>query len=216
MNYQKKIDEIINSLDYIPNLLLHTCCAPCSSAVIEYLADYFNITVYYYNPNISPESEYLKRKNEQIRFLKTFKSKNKLDYIDADYNYDDFLKIAKGYEDIPEGGERCFRCYNLRIEATALKAKELNYDYFGTTLTVSPYKNSNKLNEIGSILEKKYDIKYLYSDFKKKEGYKRSIELSKKYNLYRQDYCGCIYSKMERDRRVMIKNEKNIVDTTNN
>lgn len=216
MNYQKKLDEIINSLDYIPNLLLHTCCAPCSSAVIEYLANYFNITVYYYNPNISPESEYLKRKNEQIKFLNTFKSKNKLDYIDADYNYNDFLEIAKGYEEIPEGGERCFRCYNLRMESTALKAKELGYDFFGTTLTVSPYKNSNKLNEIGSILEKKYDIKYLYSDFKKKEGYKRSIELSKKYNLYRQDYCGCIYSKMERDRRVMRKNEKNIIDTTTN
>ena len=216
MNYQKKLDEIINSLDYIPNLLLHTCCAPCSSAVIEYLSNYFNITVYYYNPNISPESEYLKRKNEQIKFLSVFKSKNKLDYIDADYNYNDFLEIAKGYEDIPEGGERCFRCYNLRMESTALKAKELGYDYFGTTLTVSPYKNSNKLNEIGSILEKKYDIKYLYSDFKKKEGYKRSIELSRQYHLYRQDYCGCIYSKIERDRRVSERNEKSIIDNNIN
>ena len=202
MNYQKVLDEIINNLDYVPNLLLHTCCAPCSSAVIEYLANYFNITVYYYNPNISPEEEYLKRKEEQIRFLNTFKSPNKLDMIDADYNYNDFLDTIKGLENELEGGKRCFKCYNLRLEKTAIKAKELGYDYFGTTLTVSPYKNSNKLNEIGSILEKKYDIKYLYSDFKKKEGYKRSIELSKKYNLYRQDYCGCIYSKMERDKKV--------------
>lgn len=199
MNYQKELDKIIANLDNIPNLLLHTCCAPCSSAVIEYLSDYFNITVYYYNPNISPVEEYEKRKNEQIRFLKEFKSKNKLDIIDADYDNDKFIEISQGLEDQPEGGIRCHKCYNLRLEKTALKAKELNYDYFGTTLTVSPYKNSQVLNEIGKELEEKYGIKYLYSDFKKKEGYKRSIELSKQYNLYRQNYCGCIYSKKVRE-----------------
>lgn len=199
MNYQKELDKIISNLDYVPNLLLHTCCAPCSSAVIEYLSDYFNITVFYYNPNISPKEEYEKRKNEQIRFLKEFKSKNKLDMVDADYNYNDFMNIAKGLEDQPEGGIRCHKCYKLRLEKTALKAKELDYDYFGTTLTVSPYKNSQILNQIGHDLEEQYNINYLYSDFKKKEGYKRSIELSKEYNLYRQNYCGCVYSKKERE-----------------
>lgn len=199
MNYQKELDKIISNLDYVPNLLLHTCCAPCSSAVIEYLSDYFNITVFYYNPNISPKEEYEKRKNEQIRFLKEFKSKNKLDMVDADYNYNDFMNIAKGLEDQPEGGIRCHKCYKLRLEKTALKAKELAYDYFGTTLTVSPYKNSQILNQIGHDLEEQYNINYLYSDFKKKEGYKRSIELSKEYNLYRQNYCGCVYSKKERE-----------------
>lgn len=197
-NYQLKLEEILNSLNYTPKLLLHTCCAPCSSYCIEYLSNYFDITVLYYNPNISPIQEYEKRKKEQIRFLKEFKSKNKLDFMDCDYNYDDFLNIAKGLENLKEGGERCFKCYNLRLEKTALMALQNHFDYFGTTLTVSPYKNSEKLNEIGSLLEKKYGIKYLYSDFKKKNGYKKSIELSKKYNLYRQDYCGCIYSKIER------------------
>ena len=195
MNYQDELDKIINNLDYVPNLLLHSCCAPCSSYVIEYLSNYFNITIYYYNPNISPKEEYLKRKNEQIKFIKEFKSKNKLDIIDVDYNYDDFLNIAKGLENEFEGGSRCSKCYLLRLEETAKKSKELTYDYFATTLTVSPYKNSKKINEIGYLLEQKYGVKYLCSDFKKKDGYKRSIELSKEYNLYRQDYCGCIYSK---------------------
>lgn len=199
MNYQNELDKIINSLDYTPNLLLHSCCAPCSSYVIEYLSNYFNITILYYNPNISPKEEYLKRKEEQIRFIKEFKTENKLDILDCDYNYDEFLNTIKGLENELEGGIRCFKCYRLRLEKTALEAKLNNYDYFGTTLTVSPYKNSKKLNEIGSELEQIYNIKYLYSDFKKKEGYKRSIELSKIYNLYRQDYCGCIYSKRERE-----------------
>lgn len=201
INYQNKLDEILNSLNYVPKLLLHTCCAPCSSHCIEYLSDYFDITVLYYNPNISPQEEYEKRKQEQIKFLKAFKSKNKLNILDIEYNYNDFLNIASGLEQEPEGGKRCFKCYQLRLEKTAKIAKENNFDYFGTTLTVSPYKSSQKLNQIGNLLEEKYDIKYLYSDFKKKEGYKRSIELSKIYNLYRQDYCGCVYSKRERDER---------------
>ena len=199
MNYQEELDKIINNLDYIPNLLLHSCCAPCSSYVIKYLSDYFNITIYYYNPNISPVEEYNKRKQEQIKFINEFQSKNKLDIIDVDYNYDDFLNVVNGLENEPEGGARCSKCYLLRLEETAKKAKQLNYDYFATTLTVSPYKNSKKLNEIGYLLEKQYNIKYLCSDFKKKEGYKRSIELAKQYNLYRQNYCGCIFSKKERE-----------------
>lgn len=202
MNYQNKLEELVSSLNYVPKLLLHSCCAPCSSRCIEYLSNYFDITVLYYNPNISPQEEYEKRKKEQIRFLKEFPSKNKLDILDVEYNYNDFLDIVKGLEQEKEGGIRCFKCYQLRLEKTAILAKENNFDYFGTTLTVSPYKNSSKLNEIGSLLEKKYNVPYLYSDFKKKEGYKRSIELAKKYNLYRQDYCGCIYSKIERMNKI--------------
>lgn len=203
-NYQKELDKIIDDLNYTPKLLLHTCCAPCSSYCIEYLSNYFDITVLYYNPNISPKEEYEKRKQEQIRFLNEYKSKNKLDYMDCDYNYNDFLNVIEGLENEPEGGKRCNKCFRLRLEKVALEAKNNNYDYFGTTLTVSPYKNSELLNKIGIELEHKYNIKYLLSDFKKKEGYKRSIQLSKKYNLYRQDYCGCIYSKIDR----MKKNEK--------
>lgn len=193
--YQEKLDEIINNLDYIPNLLLHSCCAPCSSYCIEYLTNYFNITIYYYNPNISPKEEYEKRKQEEIKFINEFKAKNKLNIIDCDYNYDDFLNVISGLEKEPEGGSRCSKCYLLRMEETAKKGEKLKYDYFATTLTVSPYKNSKKINEIGFLLEEKYNIKYLPSDFKKKNGYKRSIELSKEYNLYRQNYCGCIFSK---------------------
>lgn len=197
--YQEKLDEIISNLDYTPNLLLHSCCAPCSSYCIEYLTNYFNITIYYYNPNISPKEEYEKRKQEEIKFINEFKSKNKLNIIDCDYNYDDFLNVISGLEKEPEGGSRCSKCYLLRMDATAKKGEELKYDYFATTLTVSPYKNSKKINEIGFLLEEKYKIKYLPSDFKKKNGYKRSIELSKEYNLYRQNYCGCIFSKKERE-----------------
>ena len=197
-NYQLKLDEILNSLDGPKKLLLHSCCAPCSSYVIEYLSNYFYITVIYYNPNIEPQEEYLKRKNEEIRFIKEFKTKYPVDMIDADYENLKYHEVIKGLEHEPEGGARCSKCFVLRMEKTASTAKELGYDYFGTTLTVSPYKNSQLLNDIGSFLEKEYDIKYLYSDFKKREGYKRSIELSKIYNLYRQHYCGCIYS-MEND-----------------
>jgi hypothetical protein len=206
INYQNKLEQLVENLDYVPKLLLHSCCAPCSSRCIEFLSDYFDITVLYYNPNISPEEEYEKRKEEQIRFLKEFPSKNKLDILDVEYNYNDFLNIAKGLENVKEGGARCFKCYKLRLEKTAILAKQNNFDYFATTLTVSPYKNSKVLNEIGALLEEKYNIPYLYSDFKKKEGYKRSIELAKKYNLYRQDYCGCIYSMIERRDKVEKEN----------
>lgn len=191
INYDLELEKIISSLDYKPKLLLHSCCAPCSSAVIERLIPYFDITIIYYNPNIEPYEEYLVRKNEQINFIKD----KSISFMDSDYDNDVFKDISKGLEKEEEGGRRCSKCYYLRLEYTALKAKESNFDYFGTTLSVSPYKNSQKLNKIGEELEILYGVKYLYSDFKKKDGYKRSIELSKEYNLYRQNYCGCIYSK---------------------
>ncbi len=175
-------------------LLLHSCCAPCSSHVITYLAPYFNITVLYYNPNIYPKEEYEKRKQEQIKLINELNTPNKLDYLDCDYDNDVYEELIKGYENCPERGARCPICFKLRLEKTAKLAKEHNYDYFCTTLTVSPYKNATQINEIGASLSDKYQIKWLYSDFKKEDGYKKSIELSKKYNLYRQNYCGCIYS----------------------
>ena len=195
-NYSLELEKIIESLNGTPTLLLHSCCAPCSSYVLNYLSDYFKITVLYYNPNISPIEEYEKRKQEQIRLINEMPFKNEVSILDCDYDNDKFEALARGLEEEKEGGPRCFKCYNLRLEKTALLAKENNFDYFGTTLTVSPYKNSQKLNEIGATLEEKYNIPYLYSDFKKKEGYKKSIEFSKEYNLYRQNYCGCKYSKL--------------------
>lgn len=201
-NYQVKLEEIIKEnqeLKKIPTLLLHSCCAPCSSYVLEYLTDYFKITIFYYNPNIYPYDEYEKRLSEQVRLINSLPVKNKIDILYCDYDNNKFENIVKGLENEKEGGNRCHKCYELRLEKTAITAKENNFDYFSTTLTVSPYKNSKILNEIGDVLSKKYNIKYLYSDFKKKEGYKRSIELSRMYNLYRQNYCGCIYSKKKTD-----------------
>ncbi len=198
-NYQKKLEKLINDINeknITPTLLLHSCCAPCSSYVIEYLSPYFNITILYYNPNISPIEEYEKRKQEQIKLIKELPTKNKVNILDCDYDNDLYEKTIKGLEKEPERGSRCTKCFLLRLEKTAITAKKNNFDYFGTTLTVSPYKNSKLLNEIGLSLQEKYNIKYLYSDFKKNNGYKRSIELSKEYNLYRQNYCGCIYSRI--------------------
>ena len=198
INYQKELDKITNSLgDRVPRLLLHSCCAPCSSYTLEYLSRYFEITVYYYNPNISPKSEFDKRFAEQKRLIASLPAKHKIELIEGEYSYDDFLQIAKGYENIREGGERCFRCYRLRLEQTAKLAKEQGFDYFCTTLSISPLKNSQKINEIGFDTAKKYGVEWLPSDFKKKEGYKRSIELSKEYSLYRQNFCGCVFSKKE-------------------
>lgn len=176
-------------------ILLHSCCAPCSSHVITFLTNFFDITILYYNPNISPIEEYNKRKEEQIKLIKEIKTDGKIDIIDCDYDNDIYENKIKGYEECPERGARCTICFNLRLEKTAKVAKDKNYDYFCSTLTVSPYKNAPLINQIGEELSKKYNIKWLYSDFKKADGYKHSIELSKKYNLYRQDYCGCIYSK---------------------
>lgn len=196
MNYQKILDETICSLDHKPSLLLHSCCGPCSTEVLSYLVPYFNITVLYYNPNIEPIEEYLKRKNEQIRFIREFNQSN-INFLDCDYDNLAFHDAVRGLEMEKEGKARCPVCFRLRLEYTAKLAKEKDYEYFGTTLTVSPYKNSEQINTLGKILSNKYDIKYLYSDFKKKDGYKKSIELSKKYNLYRQHYCGCLYSKVD-------------------
>ncbi len=206
MNYDKEMTKIIDTISEPKKLLLHSCCAPCSSACIERLTNFFDITILYYNPNIEPYEEYLKRKKEEIRFIKEYPNIHKLDIIDCDYDNDLFLSIATGLEEEPERGKRCLKCYNLRMEYTAKKAKELGYDYFATTLTLSPLKDSQVLNKIGYALSKKYDISYLPSDFKKQNGYKRSIELSKEYNLYRQNFCGCKYS------RKVIENSQNGID----
>lgn len=189
MNYQLELEKIINSLDGKKKLLLHSCCAPCSSYCITYLKDYFDITILYYNPNIEPIEEYNKRKKEQIKLCNLFN----INVMDCDYDNELFHEVVKGLEDVPEGGARCFKCYELRMRKTAELSK--GFDYFGTTLTISPLKNSKKINEIGIMLESEYNTKYLLSDFKKKEGYKKSIILSKEYDLYRQNFCGCIYSK---------------------
>ena len=196
--YQLFIDEI-KDIKEKKTILLHSCCAACSSHVITCLAPYFNITILYYNPNIYPKEEYEKRKKEQIKLIKEIDARTKIDYIDCDYDNDIYENAIKGYEDYPERGARCNICFKLRLEKTAKLAKEKKFDYFCSTLTVSPYKNTKLINEIGANLSNIYNVKWLYSDFKKENGYKDSIELSKKYNLYRQDYCGCIYSKKERE-----------------
>ena len=196
-NFQKELEKKLQELQQqdVKHLLLHSCCAPCSSYVIEYLSRYFQITVFYYNPNISAEEEYRKRVLEQQRFIKEFPEKYPVDFVEGDYEPRVFFDTVKGYEQCKEGGERCFLCYELRLKKTAQLAAEKGYDYFTTTLTISPLKNSVKLNEIGLRLGEEYGVPYLLSDFKKKEGYKRSIELSKEYGLYRQNYCGCAYSR---------------------
>lgn len=191
---EKKLCEITKS-GKTPSLLLHSCCAPCSSYVIEYMSQYFDVTVFYYNPNISDNDEYRKRVEEQKRFIGEFPAANKISFIEGDYEPDVYFKNVKGLEKCEEGGERCFVCYKMRLEKTAKLAKELKFDYFTTTLTISPLKKSAKLNEIGVGLAEKYGVEYLLSDFKKKEGYKRSIELSNEYGLYRQNYCGCVFSR---------------------
>lgn len=191
--YQLELEELKN-IGSNKKILLHSCCAPCSSHVISVLTNYADITILYYNPNISPKSEYDKRKEEQIRLIKEIQKNHNVDIIDCDYDNDIYESLVKGYEDCPERGDRCTICFNLRLEKTAKMAKLLGYDYFCSTLTVSPYKNSKLLNEIGEKLAEKYGVKWLHSDFKKENGYKHSIELSKEYNLYRQDYCGCKYS----------------------
>lgn len=190
INYQLKLDDILNSLQIRPKLLLHSCCGPCSTYVIDYLKDYFDITVFYYNPNIEPKEEYIKRKEEQIRLLEILG----IPLLDDDYENEKYREVISGLENELEGGKRCFLCYNLRLEECAKEANDNNYDYFCTTLTVSPYKNAAVINELGEKLSLNYKVKWLYSDFKKNDGYKKSIEFSKLYNLYRQDYCGCEFS----------------------
>ena len=186
-----------------PKLLLHVCCAPCSSHCLSVLEPYFDITVFYYNPNISPYEEYERRLNEEKKYLSLVHPNIKI--VDAEYDNEKFEELAKGLEDLKEGGERCHKCYRLRLQKTGEYAKQNGYDYFTTTLTVSPYKHSATLNEIGEEVSKQVGVKYLFSDFKKENGYQHSIELSKKYNLYRQDYCGCKFSKALRDEYKQLK-----------
>ena len=208
INYQKELEKILAKLPEQsgepPRLFLHSCCAPCSSYCLEYLCQYFAITVFYYNPNISASEEYRKRVEEQKRLVDAYNAEQKgygIHVVEGDYNPADFFEIAKGYENCPEGGERCFRCFDLRLRRTAELAQADGYDYFATTLTISPLKNASKINEIGLDLALEYGVKWLPSDFKKKNGYRRSCELSAEYNLYRQDYCGCPFSKAEAEAR---------------
>lgn len=201
-NYQRELDCIIAGLDNVPRLLLHSCCAPCSSYVLEYLSRYFSITVFYFNPNIYPRDEFFKRLDEQKRFISLFPAKNKISFTEIGFRDDMFYSAVKGLENIREGGERCFECYRLRLEETASLAAREGYDYFTTTLSISPYKNAEKLNEIGVELAEKYNVKYLVSDFKKKNGYRRSCDISREYGMYRQNYCGCVFSMRERENAV--------------
>lgn len=199
MNFQELLEEeieIIKNNKVKPKLLLHACCGPCSSYVIEYLSKYFDITIYYYNPNTYPESEYVRRLDELNKFVTNFNST--VNVIEEEYIPKEFYNAIRGLEHLGEKSERCYKCYELRMNKSAKYAKENSYDYFTTTLSISPYKNAKWINEIGKKLEQEIGIKYLYSDFKKKNGYKRSIELSKEYKMYRQEYCGCVYSKEER------------------
>lgn len=198
MNYDLEMENQIKKLSDKNKLLLHACCAPCSSAVLERIAKYFDITILYYNPNITEKEEYEKRLKEIKNFVKKLNIEN-IKVIEGRYEPNEFFNLATGLEKEKERGKRCYKCYELRLKETAKIAEELNFDYFTTTLSISPYKNSKWLNEIGETLNKEYKPTYLYADFKKKNGYKRSIELSKEFGLYRQDYCGCIYSKKERE-----------------
>jgi predicted adenine nucleotide alpha hydrolase (AANH) superfamily ATPase len=203
-NYQRLLDaelQRITDSGHVPTLLLHSCCAPCSSYVLEYLTRYFAITVLYYNPNISPADEFVRRAEEQQRLIQEMPNHHPISLLVGNYEHERFNEIAAGHEGDPEGGERCFACYRLRLEEAAKAAKEGGFDYFTTTLSISPLKNAAKLNEIGKELSEHYGVPYLYSDFKKREGYKRSCQLSAEYNLYRQDYCGCVYSKRDAAKR---------------
>lgn len=199
-NYQKEMERVIENLEKenkVPSLLLHSCCAPCSSYVLEYLSRYFNITLYYYNPNIAPETEYRARVREQERLIQEMNLERPVRFAAGSYRPEEFYEIAKGHERDAEGGERCFRCFELRLSQAARAAVQGGYDYFTTTLSISPLKNAEKLNEIGIRLGEEWGVPYLVSDFKKKNGYKRSVELSGEYGLYRQAYCGCIFSQTE-------------------
>lgn len=200
MNYQKELDKIIEKLKMEepykpPKLLIHSCCAPCSSYVLEYLSEYFSITIFYYNPNIYPADEYEKRVKEQERLISLMPLKNPVTFVEGDYEPQKYYEAVKGHEKDPEGGERCFICYRMRLEEAARIAREGGFDYFTTTLSISPYKNAEKLNEIGQEVARLYGVSFLPSDFKKRGGYQRSIELSREYGLYRQNYCGCIFSR---------------------
>ena len=212
INYQKQLEGIIarhERAGEVPTLLLHSCCAPCSSYCLEFLSNYFRITIFYYNPNIYPEEEYKKRVEEQQSFIGKLPAKYPISFVEGAFEKERFYEAVKGYEDCPEGGERCFRCYELRLEETAKLAQAMGMDYFTTTLSISPLKNATKLNKIGEKLGTVYEVAHLTSDFKKKNGYKRSVELSNEYGMYRQYYCGCVYSKAQRDKEIAAKEQEN-------
>lgn len=207
-NYQIILDREISALNgRRPSLLLHSCCGPCSTYVLEYLSRFFDITVFYYNPNIYPADEFFKRVDEQKRLIAAMFPDGSVGFSEGAFDDCNFYETVKGLENVPEGGERCFKCYRLRLEETAQKAAEGGFEYFTTTLSISPHKNAQALNDIGGETAEKYGVKYLFSDFKKKNGYKRSCELSAQYGIYRQDYCGCIFSKRETEQRRAAKNE---------
>lgn len=210
-NYQKMLEDEIKKnqeKNKVPALLLHSCCAPCSSYCLEYLSQYFLITVFYYNPNIYPPEEYTKRVEEQRHLIEQLPARNPISFLEGVYEEARFYDTVRGLEQEKEGGARCFLCYELRLREAAETAKRLGMDYFTTTLSISPLKNAEKLNEIGDRLEKEYGIAYLNSDFKKKNGYKRSVELSEQYGMYRQYYCGCVFSKRERDEQIAKKKQE--------
>lgn len=203
-NYSKELEAVLDDLESrgeTPSLLLHACCAPCSSYVLEYLSRYFKISILYYNPNIFPETEYEKRKSELSRLISQMPLKNPVTLLPCEYDNSVFAEITRGLEDVPEGGERCMRCFRLRLEKAAETARKLGFDYFTTTLSISPLKNAEALNSIGEEAGRKAGVRHLPADFKKKDGYKRSLILSQEYSLYRQNYCGCVYSKAERQRK---------------
>lgn len=203
INYQKEMEKILAELEAegrTPRLLLHSCCAPCSSYVLEYLSPYFFITDFYYNPNIAPADEYRKRVSEMQRLIREMPLPHPVEFEEGIYDPDRFYEMAKGKEDIPEGGERCFACFEMRLREAAQEALRLHMDYFTTSLSISPLKDAQKLNEIGIRLGEEYGIPYLVSDFKKKNGFRRSTELSREYHLYRQNYCGCLYSRRQAER----------------
>ena len=215
LNYQKELDRILMGLEQrqeVPALLLHSCCAPCSSYVLEYLSHYFRITIFYYNPNIFPEEEYRKRVAEQKRLIREMRLEHPAAFEEGRYEPERFFEMARGMEQVPEGGERCFRCYELRLREAARAALRLRQDYFTTTLSISPLKNAARLNEIGLQVAAETGVPYLVSDFKKRNGYKRSVELSAEYGLYRQNYCGCVFSRKEAEAREAGK--KSIQDKT--
>ena len=215
-NYQRMLEQTLMKIKAatdaggaVPTLLLHSCCAPCSSYVLEYLSQYFEITIFYYNPNISPEEEYRNRVEEQKRLIGQLDTIYPISFMEGKYEPETFYQMARGMEELPEGGQRCYACYEMRLREAAQKAVVQKADYFTTTLSISPYKNVAWLNEIGETYAREYGISYLYSDFKKKEGYRRSIALSKEYGLYRQDYCGCSFSRQEREKIKQQKREEN-------
>lgn len=203
INYQKEMEKVLAELEAegrTPRLLLHSCCAPCSSYVLEYLSPYFFITDFYYNPNIAPADEYRKRVSEMQRLIREMPLPHPVEFEEGVYDPDRFYEMARGKEDIPEGGERCFACFEMRLREAAQEALRLHMDYFTTSLSISPLKDAQKLNEIGIRLGEEYGIPYLVSDFKKKNGFRRSTELSREYHLYRQNYCGCVYSRRQAER----------------